>query len=251
MPKLDIIELRVTNPRAQIQFYCDTLGMTFDHNSGLVGYSEREARLLFTQANSPYQPTNTDLYWKITLAVPHIELAVSQLMDKGVSVSAPQQFQDVGYVAHFADPEGFNIELIDHWFDGNRPAQKINRGYLGGGAHLNLLTLRAAEITQLRRELITRGMKPLSVQPVDNYGFTLYFFGYTTEQSPGVDLVAIENREWLYQRPYTLLEIQHVHGEVQLNRAQVGESGFAGVTVSDVHKSWEIEQLLMKVRSPV
>eukprot|EP00438_Fugacium_kawagutii_P006511 Skav209104 [mRNA] locus=scaffold179:131723:132052:+ [translate_table: standard] len=52
-------------------------------------------------------------------------------------------------------------------------------------------------------------MKLLSVQPVEPHRFTLYFLAYTEENPPKSDLEAVENREWLWQRPYTTLELQH------------------------------------------
>ena len=52
-------------------------------------------------------------------------------------------------------------------------------------------------------------MKLMSVQPVTPYRFTLYFLAYTEEDPPNADVEAVENREWLWQRPYTTLELQH------------------------------------------
>jgi hypothetical protein len=48
---------------------------------------------------------------------------------------------------------------------------------------------------------------------------------------PDPDLTAIENRKWLYRRPYTVLEVQHVHGlDVESHPLnQVG--GFVGISV--------------------
>eukprot|EP00122_Pirum_gemmata_P011149 Pgem_evm1s10322 len=54
-------------------------------------------------------------------------------------------------------------------------------------------------------------MKLLSIQPVRQYGFVLYFLAYTNESPPKTDLEAVENREWLWQRPYTVLELQCVN----------------------------------------
>ena len=56
------------------------------------------------------------------------------------------------------------------------------------------------------------GMKLLSIQPVKRYNYTLYFLAYTEETPPNADLEAAENREWLWQRPYTTLELQHRWG---------------------------------------
>lgn len=113
MPKIETLRLRASDPTAQRQFYCDLLGM-LNLGDGCVGYGGEEASICFLNAEGPYVPTSSGLYWKITLAVPNIELACEQLTRMGVTVNAPHQFQNVGYLAHFLDPEGFVIELIDH-----------------------------------------------------------------------------------------------------------------------------------------
>lgn len=137
MPKMEKIIFRCLDPRAQRQFYKDILGMT-EFKDGSVGYGGDEASLIFRKSKSRYEPVQTDLYWKISLALPDIELAHRQLKEKGIETSAPFQLDDVAYLSHFKDPEGFTIELIGHWFKGNQPNQRIDENLLGGGAHLNL-----------------------------------------------------------------------------------------------------------------
>ncbi len=210
MPKIELLELSCRDPKAQCEFYCSILGM---HHFGnfTVGYDNAaEAKIRFVSVEQPYRPKSNDLYWKIALAVPNIDLACQQLQKNGVDVGAPHQFQDVGYLAHFTDPEGYTIELIDHWFEGHRPKLPVNSDLFGCGAHFNLLTLRATEIGPIQKLCRDIGMKPLAIQIVKGRGFTLHFFAFTSEQPPYPDLHAVENRPWLYQRPYTVLEIQHV-----------------------------------------
>ncbi len=89
-------------------FYIDILGMV-GRDDGTIGYGEKEAGLIFEPADEPYQPSIQDVYWEIALAVPNIELACDQSLSKGVQVGAARQFQDIGYLAHFQDPEGFTI----------------------------------------------------------------------------------------------------------------------------------------------
>jgi len=236
MPKIDLISLRCRDPEAQRRFYRDVLGMQ-DTGDGTVGYGGAEARLAFPQAEAAYRPGKTDLYWKIALAVPDLDLAREQLLAKGVDVGPARQFLDVGYLAHFTDPEGFTIELIQHWFDGNQPLDPVNSSRLGGGACLNLLTLRATEITEIQALCDSLGMAPLSIQPIDDYGFTLYFFAFTEDRPPNGDLRAVDNREWLYQRPYTVLEIQHLHDADTIAPTPEGEAGYGGVVLSGIDAS--------------
>ena len=58
-------------------------------------------------------------------------------------------------------------------------------------------------------------MKLLSIQEVEPYGFTLYFLAFTLENPPEDNLHSVEIREWVWKRPYTTLELQHIPG-VQL-----------------------------------
>ncbi len=51
-------------------------------------------------------------------------------------------------------------------------------------------------------------MTLLSKQPVEPYGFTLYFLASCDESPPLSDLEAVENREWLWQRPYRTHDAQ-------------------------------------------
>ena len=53
-------------------------------------------------------------------------------------------------------------------------------------------------------------MKLLSIQDISAYNFSLFFLAFTSESPPvPSELGSVENREWLWQRPYTTLEIQH------------------------------------------
>ena len=232
MAKIETIRLRCVNPDGQVAYYRDVLGMDV-LAADTVGYGGAEAALKFLPAKEPYRPQTNDLYWKIALAVPDIKLACQQLTDRGISVGTPRQFRDVGYLAHFQDPEGFPIELIAHAFEGQGQSEPVDPDRLGGGAHLNLLTLRAAEIAPIREACTAWKMMPLSVQPVESHGFTLYFFAFTSEQPPSKHLTAIENRTWVYQRPYTVLEVQHVHDADQVRATSGTQSGYEATEISN------------------
>ncbi len=244
MAKLDTLSLRVINVDAQCRFYCDVLGM-LDCGAGRVGYSQEEVALQFIAADAPYFPQPSDLYWKIALSVPNIERACEQLAGQGVAVTQPQQFRDVGYLAKFTDPEGFTVELIDHWFEGDRPKGQHDKTRLGGGAHLSLVTLRIADITAVEPDILSWGMKPVSVQRVEPFGFTLHFYALCDETPPNPDLTAIENRTWIYQRPYTVLEIQHVD---TLNAETVSgdASGYSGLSISGSREAAECARLQIR-----
>ena len=82
---------------------------------------------------------------------------------------------------------------------------------------LNILSREACDVFPFQSSLslyqAKLGMKLLSIQDVSQYGFCLYFLGFTTDSPPDPqDLHSVSNREWLWQRPYTTLEIQHMPG---------------------------------------
>ncbi len=245
MPKIETIRLRCPNPEAQNRFYCDTLGMSIRRN-GTIGYSEKEAGLIFELGTNPYHISKTDLYWKIAISVPNIELAYQQLVNRGVEINTPEQFQDVGYLAHFKDPEGFTIEIIEHWFKGDRPAQEYDKKLLGGGPHINLLTLRTIDIKPIDKLTKAIGMTPLSIQEVTNRGFTLYFYAFTNEQPPNKNLHSIENRTWLYQRPYTVLEVMQYSGEAPKELSNKTDSGYMSAVISGLSDELADNQLCIK-----
>ena len=70
MPKLDSIILNVLNTNRQVKFYCNVLGMT-DKGNNRVGYDDQEAFLEFRTADLPYEPQQSDTYWKIAISVPN------------------------------------------------------------------------------------------------------------------------------------------------------------------------------------
>ena len=231
MAVISRLKYHCPNPKALVQFYCEILGMR-EKSENVVGYGPFEACLEFTASSDNDQAGQNDYYWKIALAVPNIELACQQLARRGVNVSTPFQFQDVGYLAHFQDPAGFAIELIDHAFQGARSKVSFDESLFGGGAHLNLLTLRTNDIAAAETTCLAWGMKPLCVQPVKGREFTLYFYADTDETPPSPDLAAIQNRTWLYQRPYTVLELQYLHEKPELAIKPEGAPGFAGFVLS-------------------
>ncbi|MCP4070276.1 MAG: hypothetical protein GY742_00875 [Hyphomicrobiales bacterium] len=146
----------------------------------------------------------------------------------GVKNDGGRQFRDVGYVAHIVDPQGFRIELIQHVFEGEISPRLANPALLGGGPAINLLTLRASEIAPVQELCEDLGMTQLCVQPVVPYDFTLHFYGFTDERPSNADLQAAENRSWLYQRPHTVLEIQHLHTVDCVGSVATVNAGYAG-----------------------
>lgn len=199
-------------------------------------YADAEMTLSFEKAISgTYAPDRADMYWKIAIAVHDLDLACRQLREKGIHVPPPQQFLDVGYLTNFTDPEGFGIELIQHVFQGETSPLAIDPLLLGGGPCLNLLTLRCHDIDLVNTLCVEQlGMRLLSVQPVELYGFTLFFYAFTDEEPPATDLSAVVNRGWTYRRPYTVLEVQYLHDSPAIRHPKQGAAGYGQTQISGV-----------------
>lgn len=209
--RLAAIQLRVANPDALAAFYCDALGMSV-HVEGefmRVGYPGQDADLLLMPQGGGYTHDRSHRYWKIGITLPDVDQAAAHLRQFGIDVSPPRQFLDIGYMCHLSDPEGFVIELLQHDFEGNRPG-----GYGSGApfsdARIGQITMRTGDIAAEDRFCRDIGMRLLTMQDVAEYGFDLHFYAFTDEEPPVSDLWAVENREWLWKRPYTTLEFQHI-----------------------------------------
>lgn len=205
--------LNVQNESELAEFYCDLLGMrVFDpQGSPAYGYDPDQCLIEFHEgATEPYTTTREDFYWKIGITVRNLDHAVRYLRQEGWPVSDPHQFRDIGYLCHIQDPQGFNIELLQQGFEGNH-APAPHGHPIGAQATLAHITLRITDIMAAKAycegEL---GMRLMSVQPVQDYEFCLYFYGWSNETLPQPDLEAVKNREWLWARPHALLELQHL-----------------------------------------
>ena len=72
---------------------------------------------------------------------------------------------------------------------------------------------------------------------VEDYGFELYFLSAVSEEEAAKmpdpkDLDSVENREWLWQREYTTLELQHRLKRTKLlSQTPLDEPGFRGFAV--------------------
>ena len=254
-PTLALHSLRVADLRASLAFYRARLGMAPLAESetrallafGVVASETAEAlaargttllELRRSEAGDGagrLDPGGGDAYWKIGVTLADVDLARESLIADGIDVGVPRQFRDIGYLCHLADPDGFQIELLQHRFAENHQSLPRDRGCaLGSPAVFGQVTLRVRDpevSLRFYRDLI--GLRLLSRQTVAPYRFTLYFLAGTEERPPVDDLDAVENREWLWQRPYTTLELQHRWGTEETStayRAHDGQAvGFEGI----------------------
>ncbi len=237
--KLARVVLRVRSPDALARFYTERLGMSArrENHAVILGYGAGDAEVELRQATSDrrYAHAPTDRYWKIGITLPNVDIAHAQLRHAGVAVSNPVQFNDIGYMCHLSDPEGFSIELLQHAFIANRgEGDGDPEKALGGGARIGQITLRVSDRQNALAFYRDRlGMRLLSIQPVEGFGFTLYFLAFADETPPNPELTAVENREWLWRRPYTTLELQHFDDRNAAFRFPGDDDpGFDGVVIS-------------------
>ena len=264
---LDLVHhrLRISKPNASLFFYREKLGMTLisecadgekkhfflgftglDYNKSVqtgepclpwqpLCFLELIYDPAYSPADIPQQPGLSEGYWKIAISVKDVDIARRRLIANDVTVGATFQVPDVAYLCHLDDPDGYCIELIQHSFLLNHKPEPENHLYkLGNPPTFSLITYRIKEPQRSLAfycELL--GMRLLSEQVIKEYGFTLYFLACTDELPPDPDITAIGNRDWLWQRPYTVLELQHIWGTENQDGVayQVRpESGFEGIS---------------------
>ncbi len=214
-------------------FYGGLLGMHIKEcpeDTLTFGFPGSGCQLVFKTAEvQPYEARPNGFYWKIGITVRNLDHAVTGLRQMGTMVPDPIQFRDIGYMTHITDPAGFTIELLQQGFQGSE--RPVGEGHsLAAQATLAHITLRAADISAAHACFIERlGMRLMSVQPVESLNFCLYFYAWSEEALPHDDLAAVENREWLWRRSYTLIELQHLTANsIDIEMPDEGNSGFLG-----------------------
>eukprot|EP01068_Selenidium_serpulae_P009492 Selendium_serpulae@DN5246_c0_g1_i4.p1 len=211
---------------AQHSFYTKTVGMELykdfqlseDRQKRWYRFADRPLSVMvelnIKKETNPITATLEDSFWKIGLALHDVDLAVKKFNQAGISVGPASQFKDVGYLTSLQDPSNCSIELLQHTFENKPKTQpKTANLPLGQDTGVGQITLRVFDIDgadRFYRDVL--GMKKLNTQNINlsaTREFDLYFYGYTNESPPVDRLEAVENREWLYQRPYTTIELQH------------------------------------------
>ena len=187
-----------------------------------------------------------------------------------VPIQQGSQFLDIGFLTHLKDPCDFSIELLQTSFKDNVELRKqliknvvkqedefiakIKENEPSNDTEDKLVqskTLLEAEpfvigqvttrITDPKKSIDfytnVMKMKLLSIQEVTKYRFTLYFLGYTDEVPPEKeDLKHVNNREWLWQRKYTTLELQWRWDSKSLSKSKVNSAGLDSLEVEIAHR---------------
>ncbi len=230
---VSIIHYRVPDLAETTRFYREILGFSVAEDAeGATAAPPYGAQLQFRQADvAPHRADQASRYWKIGLTLPDLDRAVAHLDRQGWPLSLPRQFPDIGYMCHLTDPSGLPIELLQQGFVGRGVAGPPGHD-VGAQATLAHLTLRAETRKAADQEWVEgAGMKLMSVQPVPDHGFTLYFYAATDETPPDPDVTAVSNREWLWRRPYTLVEVQVYEDGRAIAAVEEVMAGLAGVSL--------------------
>lgn len=256
--------LRISDPEVSLPFYHDNLGMTLltqrvqgaatHYFLGFVEPGNESTRaeldlsgwqpICFLElihnpggvaADVRKQPDSSEGYWKIAISVKDVDIARNRLVANNVEVDTPRQIPDIAYLCHFNDPDGYCIELIQHDFLDNHVAETEDSAYsLGTPPTFSLITYRVKDAAKsLKFYEGVLGMRLLSKQVVETRGFTLYFLACTDDRPPHENIENVDNREWLWKRPYTMVELQHIWGtEAKPDFAYRvdSRSGFGGVS---------------------
>lgn len=238
--------LRVSNLARSMAFYRNQLAMelvSLESDGGrqcaTLNYGSEQASLVLIEDNVPLavavQPNPAEGYWKFSLAVDSVPGAVRALRRMGVATGEPFAVPHVATLCHFTDPDGYCIELVQRSV-GALAVPLPEPGFADLAPSLLLSTVRVKDPgLSLAFYQQAMGMRLLSRQPVPGRNMTLYFLGHGDAPLPEPDLEAVANRAWLWQRPYTLLELQHIQGTESLPgfRYHTGpERGFVGFGVS-------------------
>ncbi|WP_028110034.1 VOC family protein [Ferrimonas futtsuensis] len=238
--------LRVSNLKRSMTFYHNLLGMelvSLESDGGgqcvTLSYGPEQASLVLLEDKVPLavaiQPNPAEGYWKFSLAVDSVPGAVRALRRMGVATGDPFEVPQVATLCHFTDPDGYCIELVQRTLGAGDQLQG-EPGFERFAPSMLLSTVRIKEPgLSLAFYQQAMGMRLLSRQPVPERNMTLYFLGYDDAALPEPELEAVANREWLWQRPYTLLELQHIQGTESLPgfRYHNGpERGFVGLGVT-------------------
>jgi len=221
-------QLAVTNLAQSLVFYCDGLGFECEEANEkyaelFLGGGNTKLRLIeMPELTKPFTSPSNHCYWKIGLTVCSLDKTLAQLRKMGVHASQPKQFLDIGYLCHLHCPDGYVIELLQFTAEGKPLSQ--NHTHEKQWAHITFrISGRDASLSFFQDKLGLSLLESIAVEP---YQFDLYFLTNQQEKIPTFSTMT-ERREWLWTRPYTLIELQHSRTPVTLATDEVVERQMA------------------------
>ncbi|WP_072681202.1 VOC family protein [Arcobacter sp. LA11] len=249
MQYLEKHSIYISNTKNSLDFYINKLGMklvnqfledekefyqlkfNLDTNEAILELIRDKNN---TQIVYPKDDNRLTGYWKMAISIKDVDIARQKLIEKGIEVTEAFQVPNVANLCHFFDPDGYGLEFIQHEFEQNHKKQKEDSNYvLGNRAIFSLITYRIKDIEKslnfYEKDL---NMKLLSKMNLEKRGFDLYFLGFTKEKLPNEDVEDIENRQWLWKRDFTMIELQYVFDLDENFKYETGIStGFKSLTV--------------------
>lgn len=248
--------LYISNPKQSHEFYANKLGMylikTFKKDDiDYFHYCFEDTKdtkqaileLIFDKQNKqsifPKPKDTLQGYWKMAISIKDVDIAREKLIENGVDVQEAIQVPNVAYLCHFYDPDGYCLELIQHKFKQNHIKQKEDSKYLLGNKPVfSLITYRVKDIQKSLDFYIDKlKLKLLSKMELKQRGFDLYFLALSDEELPNKDVESIQNRQWLWEREYTMIELQHILDIDDDFIYEVGiKTGFKGISFSSLDK---------------
>ncbi|XQW84826.1 VOC family protein [Thalassotalea piscium] len=243
--------LQISEPNISLDFYINKLGMLLisqykvasKHHYFLAFSEKQDASLeLVFDPNTVFtvesQPSLTEGYWKYSIAVPNLVLAREHLILQGINIGSPFAVKNIAYLCHFTDPDGYCIELIQHYLtNNNRKILSRSTSFQECQPTFNLSTLRVKQIDKSLAFYKKLGMSLVSRQKVESRNMHLYFLSFNKESPPSSNIDSVSIREWLWQRPYTLLELQHtddIESKIGFNYRTSTDSGFLGLDIKNL-----------------
>ena len=243
-------KLMVKNIDNLVNFYTRNFGLEILENkkNGHVrlGFDDSQSISLelipvngdYSEDEGIFNGSRDEVYWKIGFALSDVVRGVKVLRNKNIKCSDPKQFKQVGYMSHLNDSHGFSLELLQNVFESNFEQSVAVTGYpLEQPIRVGQLSLRINKLEEnLEFYQNTLGMKLLAIEEIEEFGFTLYFLAFTDDVPPSDDIKSPSIREWLYQRPYTTLELQHCYQRTINDFSDVGNNNkslqaFAGYSM--------------------
>ncbi len=216
------LRLRCSDPARVAAFYQRLLGW-HPEGAGLV-CAPGGTQLVLETSSGPARLPPSDpgqVYWKLGMAVPELLPVAERLRAQGVDIGQPEQFGSVGFLCHVRDPAGFTVELLQQTFAGGPPRP-------GAGQVLGQISLRVRDLEASLAFYQRQGMRELARIEVPQRGFELVFLAFSDEQLPSGSLRS--QREWLWQRRYTTLELVYRPGRSQpYSQPEPGQTGLGGL----------------------
>ena len=223
----NILRVKPTEAHLLKSFYKDIIGMAYNKVVGkncirhhfLFNHQDPKTAICFEECEQFTKNIEHSGYWKIGITLEDVDEAINFVnLKTQQNFNLGSQFEKIGFLSHIGDSLGYSIEFLQHNFLTNflKPSC-VERSLLNQSKsappNFGQITIRCKD-AKSSCEFYSNvlGMQLVSIQPSENYPFTLYFFAYTDLIPPNSkDLEAVENREWLWKQPFAQVELQHRH----------------------------------------